>query len=172
MSEEQKLLAKNGNDKKLLKEIDKQLAVVKDELTKNPTNKAAQNAEKELLALENETEQQLKERSKRLDEIQQANEAQNPTPEGVLKQVFPEYKQLKSAARESSPENQLQALNNVDKTLISKIDQELKSIETQLSSNPGNKALANKQQVYSYLKPQFFSDICPQFVPNIKIIIL
>lgn len=152
MSEEQKLIAKNGNDKKLLKEIDKQLATVKAELAKNPTNKEAQTAEKELLALENETQQQVNERTKRLDAISQSNEAQNPTPEGVVKEIFPEYKEQKLAARESNPENQLQALNNVDKTLLTKIDQELKTVEEQLVSNPENKALINKQQVLKELK--------------------
>lgn len=156
----EKLIRQNANDTKLLNEIKSSYVKVSEKLKADPNNSALLNAEKELLALENETEQGLKARQEKLAQTEaQRKPEELITPDKTLEAIYPDYSDAKEKARQEDPKNQLQALNNLDKELLEKIEDELAETKSLQVANPTSKTLQEKTASLNELKKNTESNI-------------
>lgn len=156
----EKLIRQNANDTKLLNEIKSSYVKVSEKLKADPNNSALLNAEKELLALENETEQGLKARQEKLAQTEaQRKPEELITPDKTLEAIYPDYSDAKEKARQEDPKNQLQALNNLDKELLEKIEDELAETKSLQVANPTSKTLQEKTVSLNELKKNTESNI-------------
>lgn len=160
LSPSEKLIQQNANDTKLLNEIKSSYAKVSEKLKTDPKNQALLDAEKELLALENETEQGLKARQDKLTQTEAQRKPEDKiTTEKALEAVYPNYAEVKEKARQEDPKNQLQALNKLDNELLGKIEEELAETKALQAANPSSKTLQEKAAALNELKKNTESNI-------------
>ena len=153
LSPPEKLIQQNANDTKLLNEIKSSYAKVSEKLKADPNDAALLQAEKELLALENEIEQGLKARQDNLALTEAQRKPEDKiTTEKALEEVYPNYAEVKEKARQEDPKNQLQVLNQLDNELLGKIDEELAETKAQQAANPDSKILQEKISSLNELK--------------------
>lgn len=153
---EEKLLAQNGVDEKLVDQIDAEMDRVYEALTKDPLNQKLQDKKEALTALKKEKEAAIKVRQDQLDEIQSkhTDALAEVTLEKELNQLAPDYEQEKQAIGDGNGISELKALNQLEEKTIQSITKELQT-------------LASKMDAVSEKRKAILNDLKEQFETNI-----
>lgn len=153
---EEKLLAENGVDEKLVDQVDAELDRVYEALTKEPLNQQLQDKKDALTSLKREKEAVIKTRQEQLDEIQSAHRdaLAEVTLEKELDQLAPDYEQEKQAIGDGNGIGELKALNQLEEKTIRVIDEELKALAPKTDA-----VSVKRKEVLGELKEQFEANI-------------
>ena len=149
-SKEEALLAA---DRDLGQQVDRELAKVEETLKGNPTDEKAIKRREELKGLQGKTEDRITAREAKI-----AGLPENPpvaiTPDTELAALAPNHDAALEAIDEGTPKEILEKKNDLDETLVGKIDQEIRKVEQQQQQNPNDPKLKERKTALTTLKTE------------------
>ena len=171
LSEQQKLDALNKEDQRMMNAVNTELALLENKLAANPKDVSLNNQKSALLQAKSTTEETMQSRVTQIATIKQSNVAQNntnqtqtPGPQSkitatnqteLVTQLDPEYTvrtEKINSNQGMTAEQKVAYLNSQDTKLIASVDAELKRVQSDLASNPGDKRSQEKQTLLNNLK--------------------
>ncbi len=153
LTEKEKLQALNQEDEKFLMTVDKELKAVNTQLKKNPTDKTLLGKQEALTEIKSTTQSTITERNTELLALTNTNEA--PSGKEVIAQIDPTYTQKIDEVKSNTDltnEEQSKALNEIDKSLIEKIEEELEKVIEKIELDPTNETLIENKAALVELK--------------------
>jgi hypothetical protein len=153
LTEQEKLQALKKEDEKLVLAVDKELKTVNAQLAKNPTDKTLQAKQQVLNEIKSSTQETISERE---NELIALNGTKEPlTAKGIITELDPTYTEKTEKVNSNNvltKEEQFEATNEIDKSLIEKIDDELIQVNERINTAPTNKEFLERKKVLVALK--------------------
>src|SRR5574343_403948 len=153
LSKEDKIYKLLSNERNALKQLDKRLEEIEKLRENDKTNEQLNNEKAALLTYKQEIEEQIAKHENLVENLLSQNGSNDP--EILVNALEPGYSDNKKAV-ESNPnlseEEKLTALNAEDQQLVSSVDKELASVKKQLSADPDNAKLKEKEANLSQIK--------------------
>src|SRR3989344_578742 len=140
-------------DRDLDQQVDEELVKVEETLATNPKDEKAIKRREELKGLQEKLEDQITERETKIAALPE-NPVATITPESELAVLAPNHDSQLEAINESTPKATLEKQNDLEETLIGKIDQAIRAVEQQQQQNPGDPKLKERKTALTTLKTE------------------
>ena len=153
LSKEDKIYKLLSNERNAIKQLEKRLEEIEKLRENDKTNEQLNNEKAALLTYKQEIEEQIAKHEKLVENLLSQNGSNDP--EILVNALEPGYSDNKKAV-ESNPnlseEEKLTALNAEDEQLVSSVNKELASVQKQLTADPSNAKLKEKEANLTQIK--------------------
>jgi epidermal growth factor receptor substrate 15 len=143
----------NDLDKALIGKIDQEIRKVEQQQQGNPNDPQLKERKTALAQLKTDAEERIQGRETTIARLN-SNPATIITPETELTALAPNHDAQLEAINESTPKGTLEKQNDLDETLIGKIDQEIRKVEQQQQVNPNDPQLNERKAALTTLKTE------------------